>query len=95
MLLDLIDNLGRCRFSSGQMRIILMLMRKLGVVSAPTYSQFRTIQSKLQSKCGSAPKKHVSQFGNRFYLNDIRETIARVSTLCYLTFSHALILTAF
>ncbi|KAJ7879259.1 hypothetical protein B0H14DRAFT_3082931 [Mycena olivaceomarginata] len=58
MLLDVMDNLPRCRFTSTQMSL-------LGV------------PDKLQSSCGSKPVKTQSHLGNIFYMNDIRDSIAR------------------
>lgn len=36
------------------------------------------MQQQLQMLCGSEPKAHVLSLGNIFYVNDIRESIARV-----------------
>lgn len=76
--MDLVDNLGRCRFSSAQMKLILWLLRELGVANVPSYGGFRAMQKKIRQLSAGAPSSHESVFGNRFYTNDIRETIARV-----------------
>ncbi|KAJ6629389.1 hypothetical protein B0H10DRAFT_2160501 [Mycena sp. CBHHK59/15] len=61
MLLDIIDNLPRLRMSSNQFKMILWILKKCNV----------------SNLCGSAPKSYTSTVGNRFFVNDIRETIAR------------------
>ncbi|KZP11281.1 hypothetical protein FIBSPDRAFT_899076 [Athelia psychrophila] len=77
MLLDIIDNLPRLRMSSSQFKMILWTLRESGVKNTPSYSSFRKMQQQLQMLCGSEPKAHVSSLGNIFYVNDIRESIAR------------------
>ncbi|KAJ7253007.1 hypothetical protein B0H12DRAFT_1017789 [Mycena haematopus] len=77
MLLDIMDNLPRCRFSSAQMSIILHFAKQLGAPDVPSLKAFRKMQHTLQSTCGNQPIKITSQFGNIFYMNDIRETLAR------------------
>ncbi|KAK7012712.1 hypothetical protein R3P38DRAFT_3587825 [Favolaschia claudopus] len=77
MLLDIIDNLPRCRFTSDQMNIVIHFARQLGVPNIPSLKGLRKIQQKLQSSCGSEPTKVDSPQGNVFYMMDIRETIAR------------------
>ncbi|KAJ6592424.1 hypothetical protein B0H19DRAFT_1204789 [Mycena capillaripes] len=68
MMLDVIDNLPRCRFSSAQIQ--------LGAPDVPSLKGFRKMQQMLQSTCGNEPVKITSQFGNVFYMNDICETLA-------------------
>jgi hypothetical protein len=75
MLLDILDNLARCRFSRAQMELILFLLRTLGVSNVPSYKSFRKLQTALQP-LASSPVHSVSSQGNHFYVNDIRETIA-------------------
>ncbi|KAK7016555.1 hypothetical protein R3P38DRAFT_3202741 [Favolaschia claudopus] len=53
MLLDVIDNLPRCRFSSAQMTLMIHFAQQLGVQNVPSYK------------------------GKIFYMNDIRDTLAR------------------
>nr|GAT45522.1 predicted protein [Mycena chlorophos] len=77
MLLDIMDNLPRCRFSSSQMAVILRFLRCLGATNVPTLKALRKIQSALQAVTASEPRKIRSSLGNIFYINDIRATIAR------------------
>lgn len=80
-LLDLLGNLPRLRVSSQQMELILWIMRESGAVNVPTYSQLRTMTKNLHSQVhGVATTRVRSSLGNIFYVNDIRELIARVGT---------------
>ncbi|KAJ7192259.1 hypothetical protein GGX14DRAFT_537765 [Mycena pura] len=76
MLLDIMDNLPRCRFTGDQISLILHFATKLGVANVPSLKSFRKIQKTLQLSCGNKPKKSTSHLGNIFYMNDIRETLA-------------------
>ncbi|KAJ6623011.1 hypothetical protein B0H10DRAFT_1637815, partial [Mycena sp. CBHHK59/15] len=77
MLLDIIDNLPRLRMSSNQFKMILWILKECNVSNVPSYNGFRKMQNRLRELCGSAPKSYMSTVGNRFFVNDIRETIAR------------------
>ncbi|KAJ7801161.1 hypothetical protein B0H14DRAFT_3783975 [Mycena olivaceomarginata] len=77
MLLDIMDNLPRCRFSSAQISLIIHFAKQLGDPNVPSLKGFRKMQKNLQSTCGNKPTKITSQFGNIFYMNDIRDTFAR------------------
>ncbi|KAJ7706508.1 hypothetical protein B0H14DRAFT_3099671 [Mycena olivaceomarginata] len=77
MLLDVMDNLPRCRFSSAQMSMVIHFAKQLGAPEVPSLKAFRKMQQTLQSTCGNKPIKITSQFGNVFYMNDIRQTLAR------------------
>ncbi|KAF7334363.1 hypothetical protein MSAN_02375700 [Mycena sanguinolenta] len=77
MLLDIMDNLPRARFSSTQMSMIIHFAKQLGAPDVPSLKALRKMQQTLQSTCGNKPVKITSQFGNVFYMNDIRETLAR------------------
>ncbi|KAJ7343257.1 hypothetical protein DFH08DRAFT_915165 [Mycena albidolilacea] len=76
MLLDIMDNLLRCRFSSAQMSMIIHFAKQLGAPEVPSLKAFRKMQQTLQSTCGNKPIKITSQFGNVFYMNDIWQTLA-------------------
>lgn len=78
MLLDIIDNLPRLQMSSSQFKMILWILKESGVKNTPSNSSFRKMQQRLQTLCGSESKAHVSSLGNIFYVNDLRESIARV-----------------
>ncbi len=79
MLLDIIDNLPRLRLSTSQIRIFLWMLRELGIHNVPSYDTFREIQKGLREMCGSEPVACKSSAGNIFYVNDLRDSIARVS----------------
>ncbi|KAJ6548781.1 hypothetical protein B0H19DRAFT_1211584 [Mycena capillaripes] len=77
MLLDVLDNMPRCRFTSAQMSLILHFAKSLGVAHVPSLKGLRKTQKQLQTDCGYQPVKVVSSLGNIFYTNDIREAIAQ------------------
>lgn len=77
MLLDIMDNFPRCRFTSAQMSLIIQFAKNLGVPDVPSIKGLRNIQQSLQSSCGATPSRIESMQGNIFYMNDIRDTIAR------------------
>ncbi|KAJ7827162.1 hypothetical protein B0H14DRAFT_3721679 [Mycena olivaceomarginata] len=77
MLLDILDNLPRLRMSSNQFKMILWIMKECNVSNVPSYNSFRKMQNGLRTLCGSELKAYTSSVGNRFFVNDIRETIAR------------------
>lgn len=80
MLLDIVDNLPRLRMSSSQFRIILWLLKECGVPNVPSYDKFREIQQDVAKRCGvSRTEEHVSILGNRFFTNNIAQSIALVS----------------
>ncbi|KAJ7229581.1 hypothetical protein B0H12DRAFT_1029956 [Mycena haematopus] len=76
MLLDIMDDFPRCRFTSVQMSLIIQFTKNLGVPNVPSIKGLRNIQQSLQSSCGAAPSRIESLQGNIFYMNDIRDTIA-------------------
>ncbi|KAJ7687881.1 hypothetical protein B0H14DRAFT_3101310 [Mycena olivaceomarginata] len=61
MLLDVIDNLPCCCFTSAQMSLVIHFSKQLGVPD---------------SGCGSKPAKTQLHLGNIFYMNVIRDSIA-------------------
>ncbi|KAJ7775833.1 hypothetical protein B0H14DRAFT_3508393 [Mycena olivaceomarginata] len=77
MLLDIMDNFPRCRFTTAQMSLIIQFAKNLGVPNVPSIKSLRNIQQSLQSNCGGMPMRIESMQGNVFYMNDIRDTIAR------------------
>ncbi|KAF7314261.1 hypothetical protein MKEN_00898700 [Mycena kentingensis (nom. inval.)] len=76
MLLDILDNLPRCRFSGTQMSLFLRFAHALGVPNIPTLKGLRKVQQQLQTSCFTEPIKVQSFLGNVFYVNDIRDVIA-------------------
>lgn len=76
------DSLGRMRFSTRQIRLILWLLRKLNVPNVPSYYSFRKIQSMVRDTVNHFPTKNLfSQLGNHFTVTDPRNAIALVSLL--------------
>ncbi|SJL18296.1 uncharacterized protein ARMOST_21882 [Armillaria ostoyae] len=76
-LLDILDNLPRLRLSTSQMQMILWLLKETGATDVPSYKVFRQLQADLRELCGSSPKAYTSGLGNHFYVNDIRDSVAR------------------
>jgi hypothetical protein len=77
MLLDILDNLPRLCMSSNQLRMVLWLLKEC-VSDVPSYDALRKVQTNLRECCGSIPKAYKSSLGNVFYVNDVRESVARV-----------------
>ncbi|KAJ7198300.1 hypothetical protein GGX14DRAFT_374386 [Mycena pura] len=77
MLLDIVDNLPRLRLSSSHFKIILWLLKECGVRNIPSYYSFRKMQASLRNLCGSTPQAYTSTVGNRFFVNDVRDSVAR------------------
>ncbi|KAJ7208195.1 hypothetical protein GGX14DRAFT_365577 [Mycena pura] len=77
MFADILDNLPRCRFTNMQMSLVLRFAKALGAPNVPTLKGLRKMQRELQSACFKEPLKVKSFLGNIFYVNDIRDTIAR------------------
>jgi hypothetical protein len=78
MLLDILDNLPRLRMSDNQFKMILWLLKECHVQNVPSFDKFRTMQKNLHKLCGSEPVLHTSTPGNVVYVNDVRESVARV-----------------
>ncbi|KAI5888159.1 uncharacterized protein SCHCODRAFT_02691594 [Schizophyllum commune H4-8] len=76
MLLDVIDNLPRMRLSSAHLRIIMWLLKECGVRNVPSYDRFRKTQRDLGALCGVETVPHKSMFGNKFFVNDVAQSIA-------------------
>ncbi|KAJ7222267.1 hypothetical protein GGX14DRAFT_532238 [Mycena pura] len=77
LLLDTMDNLGRCRFTGAQMSIILHVMKRLGARDIPSLKGLRKMQKQVHEGFGNAPVKVISPQGNIFYVSDLRQSIAR------------------
>src|SRR5882757_5343238 len=92
MLLDIIDNLPRLRLSSSQFKIILWLLKQCRVLEVPSYDSFRKLQSSLRTACGSEPTPQTSSLGNKFSVNDVRKSIAKVFASLDLTIFICLLL---
>ncbi|KAJ7049132.1 hypothetical protein C8F01DRAFT_1353615 [Mycena amicta] len=77
LLLDVVDNLGRCQFTSAQMGLVLHLLKHLGARNVPSLKGLRKIQKRVHEDFGNKPVKITSTLGNIFYTNNIRQAIAR------------------
>jgi hypothetical protein len=82
-LLDIMDNLPRLRMSSNQLKLILWLLKCLGIAEVPSYDAFRKIQTHIRHLCTTEPISFKSQFGNAFSVNDPRESVALVRKCNY------------
>ena len=85
MLLDIVDNLPRLRLSSSQFKIILWLLKQCCVPEVPSYDSFRKLQNSLRTTCGSEPTSETSSLGNKFSVNDVQTSVAKVINY-FLTF---------
>ncbi|KAJ7213834.1 hypothetical protein GGX14DRAFT_392616 [Mycena pura] len=77
MLLDILDNLPRACFTGAQLSLVIHFAKSLGAPNVPSLKGLRRIQKDLQLRCGHEPVKIDSAMGNVFYMNDLRESIAR------------------
>ncbi|KAF9065870.1 hypothetical protein BDP27DRAFT_1384442 [Rhodocollybia butyracea] len=77
MLLDIMDNLPRLRISNNSMKLILWMLKMLGVPRVPSFNKFRGMQEILRKECGVTPDAHISDFQNHYHSIDPRETFAR------------------
>ncbi|KAJ6448104.1 hypothetical protein C8R45DRAFT_1115491 [Mycena sanguinolenta] len=76
MLLDVLDNLPRCRFTGAQLSLVIHFAKSLGAPNVPSLKGLRRIQKELHLKCGKEPVKVNSAMGNILFMNDLRESIA-------------------
>lgn len=79
-LLDVIDNLPRLRISGSFMKVILWLLRELGVKEVPSFDALRKMQKLLQERQGIPTINWMTPKGNVFSFNDPITLIANVST---------------
>jgi hypothetical protein len=79
MLLDILDNLPWLCISSNQLKMVLWLLKQCKVAGVPLYSRFRKLQDHLCGLCRSKPQDYISGMGNRLFVNDVQESIPRVS----------------
>ncbi|KAG2006968.1 hypothetical protein CC2G_014704 [Coprinopsis cinerea AmutBmut pab1-1] len=74
-LLDAFDNMPRLRLSAGLLKVLLWLLRELGVQNVPGYVTFRKLQERLRNECGVRSEPCVSPKGNAFYFNNPADVI--------------------
>ncbi|KAJ7753276.1 hypothetical protein B0H16DRAFT_1459575 [Mycena metata] len=77
--LDILDNLPRLRLSSSQLKMILWIMKECGAKDVPSFNAFRAMQTHIRKTTGVRTEPHKSDLGNLFYVNDIRDLIAKAS----------------
>ncbi|KAJ3737709.1 hypothetical protein DFJ43DRAFT_1128788 [Lentinula guzmanii] len=77
MLLDILDNLPHLRLSSHSIKLMLWMLKELGVSKVPSFNGFRAMQESLRLECGITPKAHVSDFKNHYHSISLRDTIAK------------------
>ncbi|KAF7324217.1 hypothetical protein MSAN_02533900 [Mycena sanguinolenta] len=75
--LDILDNLPRLRLSSSQLKMILWIMEACGAKDVPSFNAFRAMQKHIRKMTGVRSEPHKSDLGNLFYVNDIRDLIAK------------------
>ncbi|KAJ7712547.1 hypothetical protein B0H14DRAFT_2313012, partial [Mycena olivaceomarginata] len=68
-------NLPRLRLSVSQLKMILWIMDACGAKDVPSFNAFRAMQKHKMTGVRSEP--HKSDVGNLFYVNDIRDLIAK------------------
>ncbi|KAJ7202934.1 hypothetical protein C8J57DRAFT_1203274 [Mycena rebaudengoi] len=75
--LDILDNLPHLRLSSSQLRMILWIMNECGAKDVPSFNAFRSMQTFIRKSTGVRSEAHRSDLGNIFYVNDVRDLIAK------------------
>jgi hypothetical protein len=78
-LLDIVDNLPCLRISSSLMKVLLWLLREIGVPRVPSFDALRKIQKKIKKQEIVPTTQWMSPKGNAFSFNDPRAIIANVS----------------
>jgi hypothetical protein len=78
-LLDAVDNLPRLRISGSMMRVLLWLLREVGVKKVPSFGALRKSQQNLRKQNGVPTVPCISPKGNAFSFNDPRTLISNVS----------------
>lgn len=94
MIISTIDSLPRLRISDSLMKVILWALGQCGADDVPSFKRLRKFQEELQAERGIASREFKSYLGNVFYMNDIRQLIAKVMAsinhhLSGLTMSHS------
>ncbi|KAJ7030576.1 hypothetical protein C8F04DRAFT_904742, partial [Mycena alexandri] len=69
------------RLSSSQLKMILWIMEECGARDVPSFNGFRAMQKQIRKTTGVKSEAHKSGLGNLFYVNDIRDLIAKVCRL--------------
>jgi hypothetical protein len=70
MLLSIIHNLPRVRFSVAMMKLIIWLLKECGVRGVPSLGAFQKMEKSLQAMCRFQPQTCKTARGNIFTVND-------------------------
>lgn len=81
LLTDLLFNSPRMKFSRAQQKAVLSWGKQLGAQDVPSQSQFTSMQKDLLEKVGDPTSRKRSSRGNIYYLNEIGDSIAKVSPI--------------
>ncbi|KAJ6623812.1 hypothetical protein B0H10DRAFT_1785794, partial [Mycena sp. CBHHK59/15] len=65
------------RLSSSQLWMILWIMQQCGAKDMPSFNAFRSMQTHIRKTTGVSSDPHKSDLGNLFYVNDVRDLIAK------------------
>lgn len=60
------------------MKVFLRVLREAGAEDVPSFASLRKMQSHLRTGCGISTHQYKSAQGNTFFMNDVREIIAKV-----------------
>lgn len=86
LLLDTIDNLPRLRISTSFMKVLLWLLREVGIQNVPSFDGLQKIQKNLKTE-KIVPTIHwKSPKGHTFSFNDPRAIVANVSHIVDIKF---------
>jgi hypothetical protein len=77
-LLDAIDNLPRLRVSGSFMKVLLWLLRELGIKHVPSFDALRKKQKLLREETGVPTIHWMSPKGNTYSFNDPRALVSNV-----------------
>jgi hypothetical protein len=64
------------------MKVLLWLLREVGVQNVPSFGSLRKIQKELREDSGVPTVHWMSPKGNAFSFNDVRTLVANVSQCC-------------
>lgn len=78
-LTDLLFNSPRMKFSQAQQRAVLSWGKELGAQDVPVHSKLRSMQKDVLAEVGKPSTRYESSQGRVFYLNEIGDSIAKVS----------------
>lgn len=80
-LTDVLFNCARLNFSRAQQEALLDWANELGAHDLPTMYGLYKYQKEMKKELGDPTCRQVSAQGNIWYLNEIGESLAKVSSL--------------